>query len=384
MTPRITRLNPPVGRSEVATDYMGFAAADARYELSGLSPLYGYFAKLAQARTSRVDILMVGDSIMEGQGADVVPNRWVDRAQRRLRSMFCDGPGGRGYLPATYAATAGTTGVAFPSAWTYTGPAGVTHLGPGFKSRHLNGVGATATLNLTTMAWTSVRLLFRRHAADVVTIAIDGGAPTTFTMNTGKHQQYWDSPIMPSGPHTLVITVTAGQPSFCGGHFYDGDETAGLSLWDGSHSGARMWHYTASGDSQAEWVKHLSDGINASLIVLGCATNDSRSSSNGYSSANYKTHTETIISAVRARIPNVPILAMPPYQPLAATIEPWASYMGKLAEIAAATPYVAVFDMSKKIPNLTGDPYGFLVDGVHASALGQGMQAELGVSALSI
>ncbi|WP_145273298.1 SGNH/GDSL hydrolase family protein [Prescottella equi] len=86
---------------------------------------------------------------------------------------------------------------------------------------------------------------------------------------------------------------------------------------------------------------------------MGCLTNDCRSSSSGYSSAQYKTYAQAIVTQARAKVPTLPVLFIPPYRPIdtEATIEPWENYIAKLQELAAENPHCAVYGMSLRIPN---------------------------------
>lgn len=350
------------------------SVADYRYATGAFAPLYGYYSALARARQSRCDIVALGDSIMEGQGATAVPDRWINKVQDNLRGQWMNGTGGPGFVPATYAA--GPNASKFP-AWSYSATPGALPQGLGYKAARLNDT-VTATL---TRKCTSFKLFFYRLAADVVTIAIDGGAPVTFTMNTSVREQAWTSPALTSGEHTVVITGTGAGTSFCGGVFFDGDETAGVSVWDASHSGATMKLYA---ETYTNWVEHL-QFVAPKLLVMGCLTNDCRSSSSGYSSAQYKTYAQSIITQARAKVPTLPVLFIPPYRPIdtEATIEPWSNYIAKLHELAAENPHCAVYDMSLRIPNLTVDTYGFRADSVHPSSVGMAYMSALATAALT-
>jgi lysophospholipase L1-like esterase len=366
---------PGYSRAQADARYISQAAADARYQTGALSPLYGFFAKEARAKAQRCNILMVMDSIGEGTGADTIANRWVDQAQANLRTKWTTGTQGPGFIPAQYAATPSGGGT-FP-AWTYTGTAPFnTPRGLGFKSKQLQS-GTVATITKTC---TSFELHFRREASlDAVTITIDGGAPITYTMSNALIAQKYTSPALTAGSHTITVTYSVNTTSFCGGYFYNGDETAGLALWDGSHSGARAVDFSTT---NTDWFNHLTL-VNPALMVIGLGTNDCRTSSSGYSSATYKTNMQSIITQARAKVANLPVLLMPPNKPLGTLIEPWTNYTDKLKELAAENSYVAVYDMSTRIPDLTSDPYGFLVDGVHPTALGHAMLAALATTAMS-
>ncbi|WP_213572475.1 SGNH/GDSL hydrolase family protein [Rhodococcus sp. USK13] len=350
------------------------AQADFRYATGAFAPLYGYYASLARARLARCDILALGDSIMEGQGAATVPDRWINKSQDDLRLRWMTGAGGPGFVPAVYAA--GPNATKFPS-WAYSSTPPALPQGLGYKAARINDT-VTATI---TRKCTSFKLFFYRLAADVVTVSVDGGAPVTFTMNTSIREQAYSISGLASGDHTIVITGTGAGTSFCGSVFYDGDETAGVSIWDASHSGATMKLYA---ETYTNWVEHL-QFVTPKLLLMGCLTNDCRASSNGYSSALYKGYAQSIITQARVKVPSLPVLFIPPYRPIdtETLIEPWDNYIGKLHELAAENAHCAVYDMSLRIPNVTTDTYGFRADSVHPSSVGMAYMSALATAALT-
>jgi lysophospholipase L1-like esterase len=364
-------------KADAARKYLSQAAADGRYMSGALAPLYGFQSKLSIASAQRCDVLMVGDSIMEGFGSPTPSDRWTTLAQGLLRSRFAVGTQGPGFYPASFISNDGTT--AWADRWIYTGDRGAAGTGLGFKGIQLRINGTTGNGSGTlTKTCTSFKLYATRQAADAISIVIDGGAPLTWTLaTTGAVQQSWTSPALTAGSHTVVITATAGGPIFSGGYFFNGDEAAGVALWDLSHSGAKMSDYVTN----ADWYGFL-PGINPALIVLGCLTNDCRTSSGGYSAATYKTNTTSVVAGIRAKLPNAPILFMPPYKPLGTLIEPWDNYLSALRQVVATTAYSALYDMSARIPDLTTDAYSFLTDGVHPTARGHAMLARLSLAAL--
>lgn len=351
--------------------------ADYRYATGAFAPLYGYYSMLSRARQVRCDIVALGDSIMEGQGAAAVSDRWISKVESDLRRQWMTGAGGPGYVPAVYAA--GPDSSKFP-AWTYN-PSTAANLpqGPGYKAWKLNQ-NTTATI---TRRCTSFKLFFYRLASDTVTITIDGGAPTSWTIPVvaGTPQQVWTSPALTSGDHTIVVTCTSTGTSFCGGAFFDGDETAGVTMWDSSHSGATMKLYAQTYTDWSNWLTHMS----ADLLMMGCGTNDCQTATGGYSSAEYKGYAQNLIDMARAKIPSLPVLFIPPYKPISTvtTIEPWANYIAKLHELADENPHCAVFDMGLRIPDLTTDTYGFRADTLHPSSRGMAYMAALGTAALT-
>lgn len=350
--------------------------ADYRYATGAFAPLYGYYSMLSRARQVRCDIVALGDSIMEGQGAAAVSDRWISKVESELRRQWMTGAGGPGYVPATYAS--GPDASKFPS-WTYNPVDTNLPQGPGYKARKLN-LNTTATI---TRRCTSFKLFFYRLASDTVTIAIDGGAPTSWTVPVvaGTPQQVWTSPALTSGDHTIVVTCTSAGTSFCGGVFFDGDETAGVTMWDSSHSGATMKLYAQTYTDWSNWLTHMS----ADLLMMGCGTNDCQTATNGYSSAEYKGYAQDLIDMARAKIPSLPVLFIPPYKPIGTvtTIEPWENYIAKLHELADENSHCAVFDMGLRIPDLTTDTYGFRADTLHPSSRGMAYMSALGAAALT-
>lgn len=356
--------------------YLTQTAGDARYQTGSLSPLYGYIAKLAQTSTARCNILMIGDSIMEGQGSSVVTNRWVDRAQTQMRAKWATGTQGAGWQPVQYAATASGGGV-FPG-WTESGTASSNiPQGIGYKGRKL----ASGTTFTKTVTCTSFELHFWRQANDVMSITIDGGTATTFTLSTSVVYQKWTSPALTPGSHTITVSGASAGGCFLGGMFYNGDETAGLALLDASHSGALALTFATT---YPGWFDHV-PLFSPTLAVLGCATNDCRTSSGGYSAVNYQTYMQSIITQLRSRTGqgSLPVLLMPPYQPLGTLIEPWSNYIAALNNLVAANSYTSLFDMSARVPSLASDPYGYLFDTVHPSNLGAASMSALATTALS-
>lgn len=359
----------------VLTDKMSRTLADSLYSRTVAGPLYGAFAKIGSAKLQRANIVVLGDSIAEGQSASAIDRRWTTRVQGALRAKYTNSAtGGAGFIPARYAATPAGGGT-FPG-WTVSaGSPNVPH-GLGYRGRQLNAAGQTATI---TQTCTSFEIHMRRNAVDSVTITIDGGAPVTWTLDTSKSAQKWTSPALSAGSHTIEVAYNAGGPSFCGGVFFNGDETAGLSMIDAASSGGRLSHLL---ETNTKWVEFV-PLVSPSLMVITLATNDSRSSSGGYNAATYKTNMLAVIDLVRGQVPNLPILLMPPYKPLGATISPWADYITALREITTERSYVALYDMSASIPDLTNDPYGVLQDGVHPTDNGYAFMATLAEAALS-
>ena len=76
-----------------------------------------FYAALADRRSNPCNIVVMGDSMTEGQGATVWGARWVDRFRAQMRQKFpvTGVPGGVGYISTTNGLTGGSSSI-FPVA----------------------------------------------------------------------------------------------------------------------------------------------------------------------------------------------------------------------------------------------------------------------------
>lgn len=342
--------------------------------------LAGWYASLANAANEAVDVLIVGDSLMEGYQASSWANRRPVLDQAALRAKFPSGAaGGSGYIPAEYNFT-GAAAVA----WTRGGAAPTNQArGLGLRGRQM---AATTTYTIT-QTCTSFELYIYRLSNDAVTITIDGGTPATWTLVTsGNQNQKWTSPALTPTSHTIVVTFVSGGPVFCGGMFYNGDETKGVRVWDGSTSGSKTSTYTtnASGSSTnwSEWIGSTATpgiAVTPDLVVLETLVNDVTTDD----ATTYATNMGALIDLVRTKTA-APILLMPHWKPLDRTItSPWTDYLEKLRGLAATKTNVAYFELQSRVPDLTGDPYSFLADAIHLNDKGQRFASSLDMTALA-
>ena len=220
------------------TTFVG-VSGDGRDKLKSVDAdkLRPFYASLADRATSPLDVLVVGDSISEGEGSGVITNRWSSRFLASLRAQFQPQgvAGGRGYIPAWYAqaspapATAGFT----PSG---SGIAQATTYGLGRRSVTLSAGGTlTVTVNCT-----SFDLVYPKQVSGgIVSVAIDGGTAvnvdTTAAGALGGQKTRFTPTLR--GPHTIVISYVSGTPMVEGIMVYDGDENLGVRLWGSGPSG---------------------------------------------------------------------------------------------------------------------------------------------------
>lgn len=341
-------------------------AADLRYSASAATKLLGFGVAIANRANQPVDILGLGDSVMEGQG--VYPGalnlRWASQTIKALRQAYpLQGvTGGFGYKPAWNSPNLSSPAVS--------GTTTQATNGLGHRSLTLGSAGASVTYTETC---TSFKLLLKRTGTDAVTVSIDGSTSTIAAGPTGEY--VWTSAALYRGSHSIVITQTAGTPEVEGLMLYDGDEAAGIRYWDSSKSGAKAADFsTVSGGSQAWLAAAAAAGFAPSLVWIGYGFNDAVTNGGNKTAATFKTDAANVIAAVRGQWANVPILLIGNYQPPSRqspnTRDPWAAYGTALRQLADADPAVAYLDQMNRIGSITTDLYGFLDDATHPSKKG--------------
>lgn len=331
------------------------------------SKLLGFNAALANRTAAACDVLVIGDSIGEGVGVNTgnLTNRWASQLIASLRGIYpvANVAGGFGYQAAWNSA-----GVNPP---TETGT--VTHATNGLGHRSsILGAGAAITFT-SVLPGTSFQLRMKRSTTDAVTVAVDGGTATTITAGPSGEFTY-TSAALARQVHSVVVTQTAGTPEIEGLFWMDGDEAAGIRLWDCSKAGAKAGDWTtASGGSQA-WLT-AATGFTPSLVVLALGTNDATT----VSAATFKTNVANLVTAVRGQWANVPILLVGSYQPpsrQAGLIDAWANYGSALRALAAADPAIAYLDLMNAIGSIAVDTYGLLNDTTHPNTKGHQLYAQ--------
>lgn len=362
---------------------LGMAKADAkknyapsnqlreRMNATAAMPLFIFNQALA---ARNCDILMLGDSKSEGQGASIITKRWQDQFRDSIRAKF-GLTGGIGYVPA-WSSAAGTPTVA---SWAYGGT--VTNNGQetglGRRQATLNASG-TATI---TVDCTSVKLFFGRKntSADAVSITIDGGEPATYTIpGTGGGDTtsggMWTSPNLGPGTHTIIVARTGGSVIFEGGFFYKGDETTGIRTWDGSHSGY-LAHYFANADAHSPKWQGVLPLIKPHLTIVAFGTNEWRTAMR--TPAQFQQDLTNLISAVRTKAAQnssfVIVMYSSPIAGGTTALAPWSEYVAAAYAVGVNDTSgigggsgVAVLDMGSRQPQAEyPDPWGLHTDGIH-------------------
>jgi lysophospholipase L1-like esterase len=291
-----------------------------------------YFTEVGNRSGGPLDVLFLGDSITEGARTEStgVGNRFSDVLVSALRARFQpSGVVGGYYIPAwaMYATL-------LPTTWAFTGTTTNNSAeGLGYYNTVLSSA-ATATLTFT---GTGVRVFYSALAgASTATVTIDGGAVASINAATGapNYGAYVDYTGLSAGPHTLVITNGTGSLSLQGAYYFHGDETSGVRMWNGGHSGFGVGNFP----------NFTSASINPHLAVIAFGTNDYRLAYDD--PATVQSKLIQLIQGIQAATspkPSVVLMAMPE-STLGASVTPLASWPLYVAAIsAAATATGALF-----------------------------------------
>jgi len=341
-------------------------AALAAQQSQALTPL---FAGLAGRLTARCNIVCIGDSITEGQGASGPPssgfeNRWLARLRDQLRSRFPTQGltgGGRGFI-----GVAGTGELSFAWPATTSQPLGTGTAGPKAKFLQLAGAGQSITFKLVgdsaDIMWMQVPF------GGTFSWAVDGGPATKVSTNGSStvDGKLTHLALGAPGSHTLVLSWVSGRSNIDGVIEYDGDYSSGIQTHDAGHYG----YQTSS------WVSALNGGSAAAIaalapaaVIITLGVNDQYS---GVAPATYQSGLQTIISDLKAKLqspyPTFLLNMLPPRYGQKNFTYPWSQYITAAENVASSdtsgpggTSVVAVFDFggTPYMPGADDDVYGF-------------------------
>lgn len=298
--------------------------------------MLAWTSALANRHYERCNVVCIGDSITEGQGATQADRRWIARLRDNLRTKFQTtgiSGGGRGFVGAV-----GTGEVSFTWPTTVAGsPTIASSLGPKSQFLQLNASGQSVTYSLNGDAadimWTQVPF------GGTFSWQVDGGATTNVSTNGGSIDdgKLTHINLGASGAHTLTIAWVSGNANIDGIIEFNGDYASGIQVHDAGHYG---WQ-------TSDWITVLANGANspaaainaldpaATIIMLG--VNDQYS---GVSPATYQTNLTQIISLLRALATppysSVILVMVPPRTGQAGYAYPWSQYVDAAWSVAAA------------------------------------------------
>jgi lysophospholipase L1-like esterase len=366
----------PLGEQELATQ-----------RAQALTP---WFAGLSDRDYARCNVVCLGDSITEGQGAVGPPftgfeDRWLARLRDMLRSRYPTAGltgGGRGFIGA---ADTGETSFPWPAVLAGTPP--TVAQGPKGTGIQLNAAGQSITYNLTgdsaDIMWVQVPF------GGTFSYAIGGGSAVNVSTNGALADgKVTHVSLGAAGPHVLTLRWVSGNLDIDGVTEYNGDYSAGIQVHDAGHYGwaTGTWQTaTASGSAGAAGAIAA---LAPSLLIIMLGVNDQFS---GVSPTTLQSNLQAIIASLKAVLPSpcsaFALCMLPPRVNQSSYAFPWSQYVTAAWNVAAAdtsgpsgTSIVTVMDftLGNRMPGADTDVYGFWHAGdlVHPSDRGDQMIAD--------
>lgn len=350
-----------------------------------------WFAGLANRQSARCNLVCLGDSITEGQGALGPPStgledRWIARLRDLLRARYPTPGitgGGRGFL-GTVSTGEGT--FTWPATLAGAPPAG-TGFGPKSSWIQLNTTGQSVTYSLVgdsaDIMWVQVLL------GGTFSWAVDGGAATNISTAGGSNVDGKLTRISlgSAGSHTLVLQWVSGNSNVDGVTEYNGDSAAGIEVHDAGRFGAstNTW-VTALNNGGANGSAAAIAALKPSAVIISLGVNDQFA---GVPPSAFQANLQTIISNLKAQLaapyPSFVLNMYPPRQNQQTFASPWAAYTQAAWNVAAAdtsgpsgNSLVTVMDFTigPRMPGPDTDTYGLWSDVVHPNDKGHQMIAD--------
>ena len=320
---------------------------------------------MAGVGTKPFNVLCIGDSVTEGYTLQP-SERWLTKLTTLLRRRHQPRgiAGGEGYIPAFYAATSG-----MPSRWTLTGaPAQNTGYGLGLRALLL----ATGTAATITFTGTGFDLFWAGGPnTGVISYTVDGGTATSITTTKTTIKDGYTTSVrgLARGSHTVTVAYVSGGTSvFDGIMIYDGDEAAGVHVWDSGHSGAYSSQF-ASG----AWFDSITP-TKPDLVTIELGLNDYQQSGvQSATPAQLAANITAIITAIRARGFSPTFVILSTWRrPFTSGANDWPAYVAAMEGLATTDALVTYIDLAQVInPGDPGTSQGLLQsDEIHPTAFG--------------
>lgn len=315
------------------------------------------------------NIVVIGDSNGEGQGATLVDNRWVTKLQAQLRTRYGIS-GGVGFLPTWYLAAITPA----PMTQFASGGGGVFIVDTryGFGGRSM--LYSKANELRITQPMTSFTLHYAKDPLGVNTnVFVDnvsvGSVSNNGTAGGGFGQTFSG---FSAGTHTIRLVNSDPVVGFGslveGVTIRSGDEGQRIDVVDASHS---AWSTT---DVTDEHMKPLAVSP-PDAIIFAHGTNDAALRT----PAQYLTQLRALRDRAHARVPSGRrysriFLGMPERADTVWNLAPWGEYIKIMRQVAAETPYGYFLNLSDSIPH-GSTPSGMYSDLVHLSITGHAAAA---------
>lgn len=340
--------------------------------------LMGWHSALANRHFVRANVICIGDSITEGQGATAFSNSWPQRLRQLLRSRFpTDGltgtAGGQGWINV---AGTGTSTFTWPATVTG-GPTYNDDWGPKRYTPQLDAAAPADKVTYTGLQGTAADIMWTRFTfGGNFRWRVDGGAYTTVaTAGAQQDGMLTRVSLGASGTHTLEIEAnSAGFQAFVSGVIvYDGDENKGIQAHDCAHWGWDTSSWISAVTANYSWPAAIS-ALSPHLIVIMLGANDKFLNT---VPSTFQSNLVTLIAGLRGAV-NAPnpfppiVLAMQGARGEASTY-PWSDYVAAARSLANSDSLVTMFDMTlgPRMPGQADSPnHSLYADSVHLNNRG--------------
>jgi lysophospholipase L1-like esterase len=331
---------PAAGRAknEIAPGKNGLERTAMTVPYVALTPWY---SALANRLNVRANVVCLGDSITEGQGAVDNPgtgfnNRWEARLRDLLRVYFPTAGltgGGRGFIGAL---DSGEGSFTWPT--TVTGsPASGSTLGPKSEFAQLNASGQAITFPLTgdsaDIMWTQVPF------GGTFSYKIDNNPAVNISTNGGSISdgQITHASLGINGSHNVTVSWVSGNSDIDGVVEYAGDYAGGIQVHDAGHYGWKTSDWTGPISNGAQGPANAIAALKPGLVIITLGANDQFA---GIAPATYQSNLQSIISGLRAELtgvsPSIVLSMLPPRGGQSGYAHPWSAYVAAANAVAAA------------------------------------------------
>lgn len=326
-------------------------------------------AALAARATTPFNIVCLGDSMTEGQGATAFGNRWVDVLRTTLRSRFPTAgvTGGAGLISPT-------NGLVSESATVFPVVNASTVLtnsqsGPKKRNRRFTGAGQISTWTVT---GTSADIMYwQGTTTGTVKWSVDGGATTNLATAGASSAggTMLRISLGASGVHTVAIEWVSGTSYIEGLVVYDGDETAGIRVHEAGKSGESAYNWDqVNHEATTAWSRSVAQ-LNPHLVIIGLGINDFHAGT--VTKAQYKSALSSMIADIRTNTATDPTFMLIGYpKPNDTGNDPFTQFYDAMFEIADADAEIVSWDSSPWIRDSTTDTEGLYSGTTHFSDLG--------------
>ncbi len=181
---------------------------------------------------------------------------------------------------------------------------------------------------------------------------LDAGAVTPLTTSgytaVSPGQRVRLGPLArPGTSHTLQLAGSTGSPIVEGVYVYNGDESAGIRVWEAGHLGATTGTWLTSGILPLQLLAY----IQPALVVVALGINDFLTA---LTPAAITGNLNSLISTVRAYCAVPPSVVLFIEHPIIAAFayrEPWDNYVQALYQYALNDGDIYVVDMNERVGN---------------------------------